>query len=256
MNDSVDDRIASGLRTEATVDPDPGAAHQRFVDLRQRRRRRMQVASGIAVVVVVAGLAGIAAARDHGTSHQAVTSGEPGRTTTPEPQLGDTTSGAGAEDSTSVPSTAPTTIAASGTGSGTVAGTTPATTPRTTTTAMPAPPPPPTTAVTTPPGGHQTITVTEADDGKSYTLHRGDTLDVGLAGGTYHWTPPMSSDENVLRRTGAASGTADGGTWASFSAQSAGHADVSSTGDPPCRQASPPCMVPSRLFQVHVTVVG
>ena len=100
------------------------------------------------------------------------------------------------------------------------------------------------------------LVVTNADNGKSYSLHRGDTLEVRLSGGTYHWSPPMSSNEAVLRRTAVATGTTDGGAWASFLAVADGQADVTSTGDPPCRQSTPPCMAPSQLFRVSLRVTN
>jgi hypothetical protein len=117
-----------------------------------------------------------------------------------------------------------------------------------------APPPTPTTTV-----GNRaaTVTVTEADDGKTYALHRGDRLVVQLGPG-YQWTEPASSNEAVLARTsGSTSG--DGSAQATFAATTAGAADVTATGTAPpspCRTANPPCMMPdyARQFRVSVSV--
>jgi hypothetical protein len=114
-------------------------------------------------------------------------------------------------------------------------------------------PPPPTTAGTHP----ATVTVTEADDGKSYALRRGDRLVVQLGPGS-KWTEPASSNEAILARTGG-SANADGSAQASFSAGATGTAEVTATGTAPpspCRTAKPPCMMPdyARQFRVSVTV--
>jgi hypothetical protein len=123
----------------------------------------------------------------------------------------------------------------------------------------PSKPAPATTAAPAPgpTGAPATITVTGADDGKSYALHRGDRLVVQLGPG-YSWTEPVSSNEAVLARTtGSTSG--DGSAQASFAATTAGAANVTATGTAPpspCRTANPPCMMPdyARQFRVSVTV--
>ena len=52
-----------------------------------------------------------------------------------------------------------------------------------------------------------TITVTQADSGRSYALHPGDRMVVQLSGpSNYTWTEPTSSDKAVLQSTGASSG--------------------------------------------------
>jgi hypothetical protein len=96
------------------------------------------------------------------------------------------------------------------------------------------------------------VTVTDADSGKSYTLHKGDRLVVQLQGSTYEWTEPASSNDAALHRTAGSGGTSASAT---FSATASGTASVTSTGDLPCRKSTPPCMAPSRLFQISVTVV-
>ena len=97
----------------------------------------------------------------------------------------------------------------------------------------------------------QTIAVTEADSGRSYTLHRGDQLDVELSGpSSYTWTKPTSSDQGALQPVPTSSGST---ASASFVAVRPGEATVTATDDPNCY---PECLAPSRLFEVSVSVTG
>ena len=252
MNDPLDDRLAAALHAEAGFDADPSAALDRFEQKRRHRRARAQTLIAVAALVVVVG-AGVGVAERGGPNHKNVSATGRSTVTTPadEPQAG----APGADDSAAGPSTTSAvattspTIASSGngTGTGTVVGTVVTAPPPTT------PPPHPTTTSAPLPGQGRTVTVTEADSGKSYTLHRGDHLVVQLQGNSYEWTEPASSNDAVLHRTSGSSGTT---ATATFSATGDGKADVTSTGDAPCRKSTPPCMVPSRLFQVSVTVVG
>jgi hypothetical protein len=93
----------------------------------------------------------------------------------------------------------------------------------------------------------RTITVTLADSGHNYRLHRGDLLDVQLTGSSgVIWTEPASSNQAVLQRTGGSSGT---GT---FVAGSHGKAQVTALGTPNCSEVCPTYIVE---FQVNVSVV-
>ncbi len=94
------------------------------------------------------------------------------------------------------------------------------------------------------------ITVTQADSGRSYALHRGDRLVVQLLGpSAYTWTEPASSDQAVLQRTAGSSASA---ATATFVAKAKGKAEVTATDNPNCY---PRCLAPSRLFVVRVSVV-
>ena len=96
-----------------------------------------------------------------------------------------------------------------------------------------------------------TITVTQADSGRSYALHLGDRLVVQLSGpSNYTWTKPTSSDQAVLQSTGASSGAS---ASAGFLVMALGTAKVSATDNPNCY---PQCLSPSRLFEVTVSVGG
>jgi len=96
----------------------------------------------------------------------------------------------------------------------------------------------------------KTITVTEADNGHHYVLHKGDSLVVELSGLNLIWTEPSSSNETVLDRMSGSSGTA---AKATFLAASIGSATVNAMGYPNC---SPPGGCPEYIlgFMVSITV--
>lgn len=93
--------------------------------------------------------------------------------------------------------------------------------------------------------------VTQANGGRTYTLHRGQALIVQLTGPTiYRWSEPMSSRSTVLRRT---SGTSGHPATGNFVAAGLGRATVTAVGTPSCY---PQCLMPSRLFSITVLVSG
>jgi len=96
----------------------------------------------------------------------------------------------------------------------------------------------------------KTITVTEADEGHHYTLHRGDSLVVELSGLDLTWTEPSSSNQAVLERTSGSSGTT---AKATLLAASSGNATVNAMGYPNC---SPLGGCPQYIleFMVNITV--
>jgi hypothetical protein len=98
----------------------------------------------------------------------------------------------------------------------------------------------------------RTISVTLADSGRSYTLRKGDRLDVQLSGPSgFTWTEPASSDQSVLHRTNGTSGTMATGT---FVAKAKGKVEVTATGKPNC--SASPCPALLLLFQVKVSIVS
>jgi hypothetical protein len=100
------------------------------------------------------------------------------------------------------------------------------------------------------PNPTHTITVTWADNGKSYELHKGYKLDVQLSQPSgLIWTEPASSKRAVLKRTGGSSGAT---ATATFVAAHKGTAQVMATGSPNCTQTCPEYLL---LFQVTVSVV-
>jgi hypothetical protein len=243
VNDPLDTRITDALHRQASLAPDPAVAHAEFVERRRLRRRRLQ--TGVALAAVLLAVVAVLALAEHHKPKVALTA--TARTTEPQPAPGETVPATGSDTtvtSSSVPGPTASTIT-----SGTAVTTSP-TAPPTTAKPTPSTTAPPVGPGPQPPG---TVVVTEADSGKSYTLLKGDRLVVQLHDSSYEWTEPASSNDTVLHRTGGSGGTSASAT---FSATAPGSADVTSTGDLPCRKATPPCMAPSRLFQVSVTVVG
>jgi len=104
------------------------------------------------------------------------------------------------------------------------------------------------------------MVITEADNGKTFTLHRGDQgIEVQLSNDNV-WTEPQASSAQVLTRTDGSTNS-DGSARATFMATGDGQATVSANGTShplPCETANPPCMVPDHIvhFQVTVNVVG
>jgi hypothetical protein len=255
MTDELERRLREGLHEAAAFEPDTAAARTRFDRRRRQRRLRLWTGSGVLAAAGVAALALALAGSAGSGSRVGLTAngGDRGEATTST--LSEPIAGAPGETVPGEPG-ATTTTGKSSPGVTASPGSTVVGTPGT---VKPSPPPGPTTVpppTTSPPGpGPHTITVTEADSGKSYTLHRGDHMVVQLSGSSLDWTEPASSNDAVLHRTSGSVG-ADGSAQATFSANAKGQADVTSTGDPPCRKSTPPCMAPSMLFQVSVTVVG
>jgi hypothetical protein len=98
-------------------------------------------------------------------------------------------------------------------------------------------------------GSSRTVIVTQADSGRSLTLHKGDRLGVKLSGpAAFTWTEPVSSDPAVLRRRTGSSG-ADAS--ATFLAVSLGKVTVTATDNPNCY---PRCLIASRAFEVGVSI--
>jgi len=87
------------------------------------------------------------------------------------------------------------------------------------------------------------LIVTDADGGAHVILRVGQGLDLRLATSTYRWSTPSSSNDQVLVATPSSTTT--------FLARRVGEAVISSTGTPNCY---PGCMLPSRIFQVTVSV--
>jgi len=104
------------------------------------------------------------------------------------------------------------------------------------------------------------MVVTEADNGKTFTLHRGDQGILVQLSNDNVWTEPQASSSQVLTRTDGSTNS-DGSAQATFVAAGDGQATVTADGRShplPCQTANPPCMVPDHIvhFQVTVNVVG
>ena len=96
-----------------------------------------------------------------------------------------------------------------------------------------------------------TVTVTQVDSGRQYTLHLGDHLVVRLTGPSiYTWTASQSSNQAILQRITSSPGST---SITTFVAETNGDVRVTATDNPNC---SPQCLPPSRLFELSVSVVG
>jgi len=98
----------------------------------------------------------------------------------------------------------------------------------------------------------RTIDVTYADNGNSYRLPIGDSLDVTLSGPStvFSWSEPASSNTAVLQRESGSSGTTATGV---FLTVGKGRATVTALGTPNCSQVCTEVIV---LFEVKVAVSG
>jgi hypothetical protein len=99
-------------------------------------------------------------------------------------------------------------------------------------------------------GGIRTITL--AEEGKSLQFTVGETfllfLDQGMT-----WSVRESSPGIIIGVSGTYTPT---GSQGYFQTRQAGQTTLFATGDYPCRQSKPPCMAPSRAFQVTILVKG
>jgi hypothetical protein len=94
-------------------------------------------------------------------------------------------------------------------------------------------------------------TVTLAQEGETIPLQVGDHLFVYL-GSDLEWTL-QGFDTTVLRIVPGV-GTLIRGAQVLLEAEHAGQTKLSLIGDAACRKSQPPCMIPTRLFQVTVVV--
>jgi hypothetical protein len=102
----------------------------------------------------------------------------------------------------------------------------------------------------TAPAPLESVTVTQAESGQSYSLHKGGRLYVQLVGPTsYTWSDPVSSNAAVLE---GSAGTSGDTATATFIGASAGQVRVTAVDNPNCY---PQCLPPSRLFSITVSVV-
>jgi hypothetical protein len=115
------------------------------------------------------------------------------------------------------------------------------------------PPPGPTTTSTIASGDN--VAIGSDDNGKTFTVRKGQHLTVTLDDGGSIWSEPDTDNSAVVRRTAVSANPSSSHVTASFLAESAGQAHVSASRDAACRAANPPCMVPTQLWQVTINVV-
>ena len=108
---------------------------------------------------------------------------------------------------------------------------------------------PPIETIQPPQGGGQ-LTVTLDDMGKTIHLKVGDNFLLEL-GDQYQWDVSIS-DQSVLDRVKGI--LVVKGAQGVYEALQPGTVTLEASGDPACRQSQPPCMMPSRLFELTVVV--
>ncbi len=112
----------------------------------------------------------------------------------------------------------------------------------------PTPLPPLETTGSTPPE------VTLADRGRTIVMRVGERFLLNLEGGAA-WVVEIADPQVLGPVTAAAAGAAiPAGAQGLFEAAKAGTTRLSAINDPPCRKAKPPCMLPTRSFEVEVIV--
>jgi hypothetical protein len=112
------------------------------------------------------------------------------------------------------------------------------------------PPPQPTLAAAATIG---TVLLTDDANGSSVRLHVGQRLEVRLTQATYD--PATSTAEQTLARRSSTGGyPTTAPLQAFFEAVASGYADVTASTDAACFHTEPRCMMPTRLWVVHVTV--
>jgi hypothetical protein len=102
------------------------------------------------------------------------------------------------------------------------------------------------------PGSTETSpqTVTLEDDGGTITLQAGERFLLKL-GEEYDWTVTIA-DQTILSRVKNVMVVR--GAQGLYEANKPGSTTLTASGDPVCRQSQPPCAMPSRLFEIKVTV--
>jgi hypothetical protein len=94
------------------------------------------------------------------------------------------------------------------------------------------------------------LTVTLADNGGTVLMQVGQRFLLDL-GDTYNWAFSID-DQSIVSRV--INILTIRGSQGLFEAHLAGTTVLHATGDPSCRQSTPPCEMPSIAFQVQITV--
>ncbi len=91
-----------------------------------------------------------------------------------------------------------------------------------------------------------------ADDSQTLTMNVGDRFLLNL-GEEYNWSFTID-DQTIVSRVPNIMTIR--GSQGLFEGHKAGRAILTAQGDPPCRQAQPPCGQPSRVFRLTIVVQG
>jgi hypothetical protein len=108
---------------------------------------------------------------------------------------------------------------------------------------------PVTLTVTIPPLS-TTRDITLADDGQTLTFQVGQSFLLFL-GNNYNWSATAGDAAVVSQMPNV---FVIPGSQGLYQARQPGHTTLTATGDPACRQAQPPCAMPSQIFSVQIVV--
>ena len=98
--------------------------------------------------------------------------------------------------------------------------------------------------------GGSGLTITLADNGKTIEMKVGDTALLNL-GDLYDWNISIANETIISRVKNIMVIKSAQGV---YQALKTGTTNMSISGDPACRASTPPCMMPSMLFQVTFVV--
>lgn len=271
MPDAFDERLERVLAKLAGAlqpqrPPDSEAANRLVGQVRRRHRRRLAQSGGLLVsAAAILGLA-VGLSRPSSTSQQVNALGHDGTRTSMTATTTTTTStvppistGPSVAPQGSVPITAPCSGARCGVPTLPTTGTT-ASTAHVTTTGPTAVPRTTSTALTTTTAGPQSggmITVTDSASGETIMLHLGQSLRIMLSGSSIdRWSTPSASDPSILQGQPSGILPTPGSAIAQFRGAAVGQATVTASEDPDCRNLTPPCAMPSRVFTLTVDIAG
>jgi len=96
--------------------------------------------------------------------------------------------------------------------------------------------------------GQQVVALT--DDGQAITMNVGDRFLLSLGEG-YDWNVTISDPAVVSRVVNI---QVVRGAQGVYEAHQAGSIELAASGDPVCRNAKPPCGMPSRIFYVTIVI--
>jgi hypothetical protein len=241
---SFDDRLRQSLDAAArSFNPSqpPLAAVQNRAH--HRRRTVLYAGAGGCAVTLVVVLALLLAAGGGRPNTRLATAGSTGAPRSDEPPG----AGAGAVDATSTTARTGGATASTVHVSGTAVAPPAVIHPGSSTTIRPG-------TTTTPTSNGADVVVTQADNGKTVSLQRGQRLRVSLSESGWDYSEPATDNATVLPRVDSHADPSTGAATGTFTGAAAGQAHVSSSKDAPCRKSTPPCMVPSYLFEVTVNV--
>ncbi|HEY9524157.1 MAG TPA: cellulose binding domain-containing protein [Thermopolyspora sp.] len=97
------------------------------------------------------------------------------------------------------------------------------------------------------------VTLTEADNGKTITLRMGQTLGISLPAA---YRPTAVSGSALVKALTRGGYPTDQPLFEVYRTGTTGSADVSTMTDYACLHTAPWCALPQKLWQVHVDVVG